>query len=250
MRNRTLILLVFLLVQSMAFVHAGPISPEEAKQKVLSLMNNGQSHRVRGNAQLTLAYTLDKDRNTSQPLIYTFNISGDNGFIIASADDQAEPILGYCDNGQFNPDSIPPGLKEWMDCWAEEIAWSQANGFTSTDVATPAKAKASIGRLVMSTWGQNSPFYNQCSFDGMICSTGCLTVAMAQLIYFWASVGKDGNYFRGGCKALPGYTTPTYHLNVGALSELSSFSWSDMTNEVPRTSAAKKAIAQLMRYCG
>ncbi len=250
MRNRTLILLVFLLVQSMAFVHAGPISPEEAKQKVLSLMNNGQSHRVRGNAQLTLAYTLDKDRNTSQPLIYTFNISGDNGFIIASADDQAEPILGYCDNGQFNPDSIPPGLKEWMDCWAEEIAWSQANGFTSTDVATPAKAKASIGRLVMSTWGQNSPFYNQCSFDGMICSTGCLTVAMAQLIYFWTSVGKDGNYFRGGCKALPGYTTPTYHLNVGALSELSSFSWSDMTNEVPRTSAAKKAIAQLMRYCG
>ena len=251
MRYRTLIIILScLLVGSMVGVHANPISPEDAKQKVLSLMNKGQMQRARGNVQLSLAYTQDNGQNTSKALLYTFNISGDNGFIIASADDQAEPILAYCDKGQFNPDSIPSNLKDLMDGWAEEIAWSQANGYVSVDGTTPAKAKASVSRLVQSTWGQNSPFYNQCAFDGMVCSTGCLPVAMAQVLYFWASVGKDGNYFRGGCKALPGYTTNTYHLNVGALSEISSFSWSDMTNEVPKTSAAKKAIAQLMRYCG
>ena len=251
MNSRTnIIILACLLIGSMIGVHANPISPDEDKQKVLSLMNTRQMHRVRGNVQLTLAHTLSKGQEGDQPLLYAFNLSGDNGFIIASADDKAEAILGYSDNGQFHPDSIPPALKDWMDCWAAEIAWSQANGYATADATTPAKAKASVARMMRSTWGQNSPFYNQCSFDGTICSVGCVPAAMAQILYYWASVGKDGEYFQGGCKALPAYTTKTYKLSVDALSALSSFSWSNMTDETPRTSSSKKAIAQLMRYCG
>lgn len=249
MRSRTIIIASLLIVSHVG-VHAGPISPEAARQKVLSEMRSSQAHRARGHVQLTLAYTQDKSQEGSHPLLYAFNISGDQGFIIASADDQAEPILGYCDSGHFDPTNIPSNLQACMDEWAEEISLAQADGYASIAPSTPAKAKASVARLTRSTWGQNSPFYNQCAFDGTICATGCLPTAMAQLMYFWASVGKGGEYFRGGCTALPSYITPTYHFNVGALSALSTFSWSDMTDEIPRASAARKAIAQLMRYCG
>ncbi len=32
---------------------------------------------------------------------YVFNNGKDNGFIIVSGDDNAAPVLGYCDEGSF-----------------------------------------------------------------------------------------------------------------------------------------------------
>ena len=253
MRDRVstiIIVLACLLTMGLGNLHANPISAEEAMQKAMSMMNSGQTHRIRGNRQLTLAYAHADRSKSDQPLLYAFNISDDNGFIIASGDDRAEPILGYCDQGQFNPDSIPVNMREWMDGLAEEIAWAQENGYASVTSSTPSNAKSTINYLVKSTWGQNTPFNNLCAFNGTICAAGCVAISMAQIIYYWASVGKNGQYFRGGSKALSAYTTKTMGYSVGALSALSSFSWTDMTNEKPTTSASKKAVSQLIRYCG
>ena len=246
----TTLVLVFLITASIEKLHASPISAETAKQKALSMLNTEPMHRARGNRQLTLAYTQEDHQKSDSPLLYVFNISDNNGFIITSADDQAEPILGYSDNGRISPDSIPINLKEWMDGWADEIAWAQSNGYAGVTSSTPSKAKSTIDYLVKSQWGQNSPFNNQCSFGGVICVAGCVSIAMAQIQYYWASVGKDGKYFRGGCTALPAYKTASKGYSVGALSALSSFSWSNMTNEQPTTTASKQAVSQLIRYCG
>ncbi|MBP5388209.1 MAG: BspA family leucine-rich repeat surface protein [Prevotella sp.] len=248
--NRIILVLACLLTMGLDNLLANPITAEEAMQKAMSVLNSGQMRRVRGNRQLTLAYTLDDSSKSDRPLLYAFNISDDNGFIIASGDDRAEPILGYCEQGKFNPDSIPVNMKEWMDGLAQEIAWAQSNGYESVTSSTPSKAKSTINYLIKSTWGQNNPFNNQCAFNGKICVAGCVAIAMAQVMYYWASVGKNGQYFRGGSKALSAYTTKTMGYSVAAQSALSSFSWTSMTNEQPTTSASKQAVAQLVRYCG
>lgn len=252
MRNTifTMAALACALMGHMAALRAHPITAEEARQNAMAYLSSGEAKHTRGDRQLTLAFTIDQATADSLPLIYTFNIGDHNGFIITSADSQAIPILGYSDSGQFVADSIPVNLREWMDSWAEEIAWQRANGWEAEAPAPPAKAKKTIDCLMKSTWGQNTPFNNHCVFSGKICAAGCVTLAMAQVIYYWATVGKDGKYFRGGCGALPAYLTATERLKVEALSALSAFDWTNMTNSCPKTATSKAAVAQLIRYCG
>ena len=110
-----IIVLACLLTSGVGNLRANPISAEAAMQKAMSMLSSGQMQRIRGNRQLTLAYSMDDSSKSDKPLLYAFNISDDNGFIIASGDDQAEPILGYSDQGKFDPDSIPVNLREWME---------------------------------------------------------------------------------------------------------------------------------------
>lgn len=69
---------------------ANPVSPEEALQKARGFLTQNQPMRIKGNRGLELAYTMmpsqQKDGEPS-PLLYTFNISGGDGFVIVSGDD-------------------------------------------------------------------------------------------------------------------------------------------------------------------
>ena len=42
---------------------------------------------------------------------YIFNAENDGGYVIISGDDRTEPILGYVEQGSFDPDNIPENMR-------------------------------------------------------------------------------------------------------------------------------------------
>ena len=235
---------------------ANPVSPEEAMQIARGFIAKKQSMRIKGNRGLELAYTMmpsQKSDGKPSPLLYAFNVSGDGGFIIASGDDATPAILGYGSKGHFDIDSIPCGMRFWLDMCAEQIplASKRAKNSPANVAEASTTSRVSISPLIDVEWGQDSPYNDQCIFDGVRCYTGCVATAMAQIAYYWGK-GKEGRHFQHGCDALDSYLNWSDNVTIPALEAVPSFNWNamTMTDGQPDTEESKAAVAQLMRYCG
>lgn len=238
--------LLFGILAAPVRMSAAPIDSETAKKNVLGCMSTSKK-KAKGNPQLTLAYAKASPTHPQQPSLYAFNIGNGNGFVIASADDGTAPILGYCDQGYFDPNNVPANMMEWLERYAEQISMMEACPSTSpnSDVARNSNSnKHTIDEMLVTKWGQNAPFNDLCIFNEKRCLTGCVATAMAQILYFWASTGKDGATFRPGCTALDGYKSS---FDVPALEAIETFDWDVMH---PLRVESLYSVAQLMRYCG
>ncbi len=238
-------------------VMANPISVDDAMLRAKKFVSSNTARRIKGNINLSLAYSMTDSLSTlEETVLYAFNINDGNGFVIVAGDDVAKPILGYCDSGSFDADNIPVNMKAWLNSYAEEISWAKKHDSTTTTTKTvhtgPRKAKSSIEALLTTKWGQEGPYNYQCCFNGVECATGCVATAMAQILYYWATKGANGEKYPCGSEPIESYTTLSKHYEVGALDKLESFDWSNMTmrDGYPSTTASKNAVSQLMRYCG
>lgn len=232
-------------------VGANPVTVDEARQIARSFATT-KARKVKGNENITLAYVQKQriESADSVPMLYVFNINKE-GFMVISADDVAEPVLAFCENNPFNEDNLPPNVKNWLDGYALEITWAKTHtSISSTENKAPLKAKKTVSPLVKSTWNQTLPYNDQCKFNNVTCYTGCVPTAMAQIMYFWATTGKDGKKYKGGSTALPAYTTRTKKYTVPKKGALDAFSWADMKKGMPTNVTEKNAVATLMRYCG
>lgn len=255
-RMLKVLLLTVVLMISGNVVKANPITVNDAMQRAQEFFSSSKARRVKGNLNLSLAYTMKDASSTSvngEAALYAFNIGEGNGFVIVSGDDVAVPVLGYCDTGSFDAENIPTNVMAWLDGYVEQI--QKARSFEGTEGnqvfnAAPRKSRSKIEAMLTSVWNQDEPFNDQCVFNGTRCLTGCLAAAIGQMMYFWATKGKNGNTFRAGCKALEGYTTTTNGYVLDPLPAIGSFDWDNMTDEKPTTAVSKNAIAQLLRYCG
>ena len=176
---------------------------------------------------------------------YVFNMEG-GGYVIVSGDDRAEEILGYGE-GTLDMNKIPANMKWWLGMYKEQIEYLIENPNVQvqklSNSSTMLKA-STVSPLLTSQWDQMSPYWNQCpSYGGSTCLTGCVATAMAQVMYYWK--------YPAELPALPAYTTNTRHISVAALSG-TTVDWNSMTNTYSSSSstAAKNAVATLMRYCG
>lgn len=183
---------------------------------------------------------------------FVFNVGDDQGFVIAAGDDCVPAILGYADRGTFVGDSLPANVKWWLDGYSDAIGRLQASG---QQAPRRAPTHAAIPALLTCQWNQGSPYNMYCPqfFDtGETCVTGCVATAMAQIMYYHRvrsvrSVQAD----------IPGYTCSTNWENYGKMTvqgipKNSPIDWNDMTDTYNSrsTDAAKRAVANLMKYCG
>lgn len=183
---------------------------------------------------------------------FVFNVGDDQGFVIAAGDDCVPAILGYADRGTFVGDSLPANVKWWLDGYNDAIGRLQASG---QQAPRRAPTHAAIPALLTCQWNQGSPYNMYCPqfFDtGETCVTGCVATAMAQIMYYHRvrsvrSVQAD----------IPGYTCRTNWENYGKMTvqgipKNSPIDWNDMTDTYDNasTDAAKRAVANLMKYCG
>lgn len=86
-----------LLLAAMA-AQAAPISETEARSSVLQFLNSKGRQKIKGTRSLTLAHTIyqrGEKQVDESPMLYIYNVNGDQGFVVASADDVALPILAY-----------------------------------------------------------------------------------------------------------------------------------------------------------
>ena len=224
------LLLTLLAVMVTVAVNAERVSWQEALQKARQFMPGKQFME-------TKSFSRSERPDNNEPF-YIFNAENNGGFVIVGGDNRMKSILGYAEHGSFDLGRMPENVRWWLGEYTKAL---ENYGKSGTAVRAKRSAtrgtsgvKEAIAPFITTTWGQDSPYNNQCpTYHGNNCLTGCIATAMAQVM----------NYTRwpeGPTGEIVSYTTETLNLQVPKLSA-KTFNWDSMTDD---------EIASLMRYCG
>ena len=217
-------------------VCAAPITPGQA-QAIASLKMAGKTWQP---------VNLQNGKHAPrQGAYYIFNAQAHQGYVIVAGDDRLPAILGYSDTGSIDPDAAPPALLQLLDYYAHAIMTAPFAPATTT-------ARPPIAPMTTSVWGQGEPFNRCLQFQDTTAQgdtifwqapTGCVTTAMAQLMYYhkWPDVTLA---------AIPEYTTATLSMVMPQLPD-TTFAWHLMRDAYSATDStdAAAAVACLNRYC-
>ncbi len=220
---------------------AAPVSPDEARQELMNFRRLNASRLDKAPAwsagELELVYSATAPQG--EACFYIFNYPGGRGFSIVSADDRLPGVLGFSDNGSFDPDSIPVNVKWWLGQYEAEIsAFLQADPQTGRRVSRAmTQDREAIEPITSTKWDQGAPYNNDCPMDPKAhrtSVTGCVATAMAQVMkhYQWP-VNPKGS-------------------NNGYVFSGTTLDWDNMIDDYSGkyTAAQAAAVAQLMRQCG
>ena len=243
MKRLLTVWLAFVLVALTTY--AEPVTREQAQKKAEEFLNKQKKarrlspvqHGRRPSAARRQAAVSGMDE------YYVFNKGTREGFIIVSGDDQTEPILGYCDEGEFNYDQLPPALQTMLDGYADQIDAIRRGARPSKVPPTHPK----VEQMMTSKWSQGSPYNDLCPLDaGRRSVTGCVATAMAQILYYQREKSVTET-----TAAIPGYSTWTKGISVSGIEAGAPLDWDNMRDTYgSATELQKRAVAQLMLYCG
>ncbi len=259
---RRAVVMVALICALCMSANAKPVSKEQALQKAsLFMQQRGDTHALKAvdnTARLAPAHTqaamARSQRQAAEPY-YVFDRGAvGEGFVIVAGDDAAPvDVLGYSDCGTFNYQQLPPALQEMLDGWAKQLAALSAAGADRAQL--PFKAEhPKIEPMMKSKWNQGSPYNDECPmyFNEGRSVTGCVATAYAQILYYQRD--KMVTEVQADIPAYDTWTShPTYgKLHVEGIPAGSPIDWDGMTDTYSSSSSAraKKAVAQLMHYCG
>lgn len=248
MKRFSLLFCALLLVCDM--LRANPVTQSSAKAFALRFAAANFEFSLQGDT-LEMVYLTDH--------FFVFNI-GDEGFVIISSDNRFRPVVGYSDEGAFNPHDIPPALADYFEGLCEARNMALGRGVTSN-----AEAKAdwdqllldgklvsrnggrSANYLLTTKWNQDYPYNCLCPDDpagpGGHAYVGCLATAMCQLTRYWAyPVHGNGSH----C-----YTHETYG-QICADFEHTRYDWEHMPDVLSANASEeeKLAVGTIGFHCG
>lgn len=184
---------------------------------------------------------------TRDDLIHVFNINESDGFVLVAGDDSVLPILGYSENGSFDPENLPENFAKWIEGYQKEIRYAiQHKAKASTIVkeqweklktgTLPAiEEEESVFQLMTTRWDQTGSYNDYCPGGSV---TGCVATAMAQVLKYWEFPIKGTGfhaYFEND------YGILFWNYNT------SHYAWWNMPDEV---SSSNDDVASLMYQCG
>lgn len=243
--SRLFLLIIIGLFASFQTVCANPITRQQA------LENANEFLQKRGinvkNVTMRQVPAFKGSMASENAPYYVFNIGDGNGFVIASGDDCAYEILGYADEGSYDADNMPDGMKYLLDSYAEQISTGTKNpnaGKPKLTTSYPA-----VETLLTTKWGQRDPYNANCPMYGSTdqrCVTGCVATAMAQVMYY-----HRNHSTREVVKSIPAYYLPG-GMRVEGITKGSPIDWDNMldTYDSNATEVQRQAVANLMLYCG
>ena len=197
---------------------------------------------------------------------YVFNAGNDGGYVIVSGDDRIDPIIGYVEQGSFDPDNIPENMQAYLESFTEEIKYVIDNDLQPTSPQLKRRSKASVAKhsipeLLTTRWNQNLPYnltipkYYKGDGSQARPATGCIATAWAQVVAFHRYPDKIK-------VAIPSYSK-TFKLDDGtektvtykAIPRNTPIDWDNICDtyscsESHAHTAQDTAVADLMRYCG
>lgn len=247
------ILAITALLASQTF--ATPVDVNRAKQVGMKYMQSNASRQI-----AALNHVFTQHTEAGQPALYVFN--AENGFVMVSADDVAQPILAFSAEERFNENDIPDGVAFFLRYYAAQIGYAvEHNLAPEADIAAQWEHVAAdgfvndnrgttdVGPLLTTSWNQDC-YYN------MLCPTssnwqapcghvyaGCAATAMSMVMQYWRwPEHGTGEY---------SYTPPGYPLQSVNF-ENATYDWDNMPNSLvaSSTNVQKQAVAMLMWHCG
>ena len=261
MKRIPLILALVLIVAMHSY--AERVTSETAQKVATTFLNNNGAK----SAQLT-----DLSNEAGFPNLYIFN--AEPGFVVMSADDCVQPILGYSLTGKFVAENMPDNVSSWLQGYNDEIQFaidSKMNAKIETTKmwkelvegqAKAGKANVVVNALVQTQWDQNGIYYysggqlqifelynNLCPYDytaGERTVTGCAATAMAQIMKYWDYPSQGI-----GSHSYTPATRPDLGVQTANFGE-TTYQWADMPNILSMSSTTTQinAVATLMYHCG
>lgn len=235
--------LFFIVVVKSMLCAANPIDVSRARQVASHFIENRNQNesvlksRAYSESQLELAYTQNGEEGNA---FYVFNQSPNQGYVIVSADDRSTPILGYTDEGSFNIQELPDGLKDLLKSYEKHISYAVKNNIGKSRAS---KQWVDIEPLILTQWNQRAPYNNLCPIDpktGERSLTGCGATALAQLLYYhqFPNRGKNSISYV--------WNNKTYSADFSKI----NFEWDKMKLTYDEnTPDVDNAVATLMYYC-
>ena len=255
--KKNIILLLALVILGMA-LQARPVSRETAQSLGRSFVA-ANFDPVRQSSDLSLVYSAFSDRG--EACYYIFNV-GQMGFVIVAGDDNYRPIIGYSEQGVFNPDDMAPALADYLEVVQQGVMTASQAASAKASVAADWAMLERTGRLVsrhggredeylvQTTWNQNYPYNYFCpegeGGPGGHCYAGCVATAAAQLMKYWDHpLHGQGSYTY----------TPEDHPEYGPLTVNfgeATYDWENMPNSISANSPQVQieAVAQLIYHVG
>lgn len=272
-QGKWILLLLSLLTTLVTW--AQPITEQEAAERALQFIRkHNTSSQARAMIRATSPKILEAVKVDAER-IYAFNVDG-GGYIIASGDSRALPVLGYSDSGSIDWADMPENMRAWLKGYDEAIAtlgsstdFADGNLLTADGKQTSSTrlARTAIEPMITTQWFQDAPYWNKIPLydgddpqkHGKNCLTGCVATAMAQIMKFH-------EWPKAETKAIPAYDQETYYdgkSKIWHIDELPpiTFDWANIIDKytirdnvtgkktVVGTEAQQDAVATLMRYC-
>ena len=151
------LLTVLTLLTSSLCIWADPVDRVKAKEIATAYMRGNQPPEL-----IETSIAKRKGTDGHAPL-YIFNRGNDQGFVIISGDDCMPYVLGYTEKGDFDPQTLPPAMLDWLEGYSRMIEAAQAQGL-GPRVQTRANDKENIAPLVSAHWSQGAPYNNLCPY--------------------------------------------------------------------------------------
>lgn len=232
---------VWLLPQ---FLLAKPIGSAQALRNAQAFLQaKGIRHASTGIRRAPMA-----DIPGEEAPYYVFNLGDGGGFVVASGDDRAFPILAYSDKGRMATDSLPDNVRYWLDFYKAQIKALKNSDETSP---RPRRAPSTVVQpLLTSRWNQRNPYNLACPLhtSGKRCVTGCVATAMAQVMYYHRK-----NSTRQVMEDIPGIDDSSYGADaVEDIPKGTVIDWDNMIDDYSGNYSEEQAmaVANLMLYCG
>ena len=229
---------------------SSPVDVNTARQLSLKYVQGNATKKV---ANLDLAYTQTTESGSNA--LYVFNFEG--GYMIMAADDVAQPILAFGEEGSFDVNNIPDGLAYYLRHYARQIEYAVTNNMTATPeiaeqweqirrygvIRSERATRGDVAPLISTNWNQDSPFNAYCPTGqggpGGRAYAGCVATAMSMVMkrWNWPDHGQGSHSYTPS-----GYATQTVDF------ENAYYQWNNMPNNVNNSNY--QAIALLMYHCG
>lgn len=253
--RKNLILLVTMML-SMAYAVAAPVTVDQAKKYGLQFAKHNMAV-ARQIVDADLAYTAMQGNGA--PAFYVFSF--EKGYVIVSADDVAQPILAFSEEGAFDAANMPDAMRSYLEQYADQITFAVNNGMQATpmiaaqwenvarngNVSEKNDAKAVDPLLSNLKWNQDNPYNRLCPAHnygpGGHVYAGCVATAMSMVMKYWNWPDQGVGEFS--------YTPegfPTQTADFGN----TTYDWANMPQELFNSSSAVQidAVARLMWHCG
>jgi hypothetical protein len=262
MDMRRLFLLLVLALFTVC-VWAQRITEDQARERALKYLTTNDAAKARG---MKTADRKATAATVGAESIYAFNLEG-GGYVIASGDSRALPVLGYSASGTIDWELMPANMRAWLKQYDQAIAsLGKSKDFVDGNSKRGVKTRAvrpAIEPLIKTQWYQEAPYWNKVplydganpDWKGQHCLTGCVATAMAQIMNYY-------QWPKAACEPIPEYEYETAHANkkktvyIDAL-PATTFDWDHMIanyegsdGTILGTEAQQDAVATLMRYCG
>ena len=229
---------------------ASPVDVNTAQRLGLKYVQGNATKQV---ASLDLAYTQLTESGANA--LYVFNFEG--GYIIMAADDVAQPVLAYGEEGCFDANNIADGLAYYLRHYARQIEYAVNNNMTATpDIAeqweqirrygiikSERSTRGNVAPLISTNWDQGSPFNAYCPTGqggpGGRAYAGCVATAMSMVMkrWNWPEHGQGSHSY-----------TPSGYAMQSVDFESTYYQWNNMPDNINNSNY--QAVALLMYHCG